>query len=113
MGINVKVRCFQRSPCLPEARRLASWYSWRRFPGVFPNASKRNVIVKIASNARQNVPHWNTCSLQLRFVSDARLHEQLRRVDRTERENYLSCSLGAKILTLILELDPHRAVGVE
>jgi hypothetical protein len=71
------------------------------------------VIVKITSDARQNVPHWNVCPLQLLLVSDARLHEQLRRVDRTKGENYFSCSVDAEILILILELDARPAAAIE
>src|SRR5262249_123397 len=109
----LEVGQFQVSTRLPEARRLTSWYSWQRFPCVFPNDSKRNVIVEITSNAGQNVPHGNICSLQLRFVSDTRLHEHLCPLYRPTPKNYFSCSDGTKTRTLMLELNPCRAVAVE
>src|SRR5215469_2228795 len=71
MRIGVEVWGVQFTACFPETCGLTSRKRRRRLARVFPDAPKCNVIVKIAPNTRQRLQHWNTCSLQLSFVSDA------------------------------------------
>ncbi len=52
-------------------------------------------------------------SRQLRLVPDARLHQQLGRMNRTEGQNHFARGLYAKRLPLVLELDADCAATVK
>src|SRR5262249_29607761 len=49
----------------------------------------------------------------LSFVADTGLHQQLRRVDRTERENDFTCGFRTNSLSSVLELDARGAAVIE
>jgi hypothetical protein len=71
------------------------------------------MIVKIASNPRQRLQQWNIYSLQLSFVSDTGLHQQLWCMDRAERDNDFTRGFGTKSFSLVLELNTRRATALE
>jgi hypothetical protein len=71
------------------------------------------MIVKVASDTRQGLQHWNIYSLQLLFVSNAGLHQQLRCVDRTKRENYFARGYTANSLFSVADLDACCVAAIE
>ena len=59
---------------------------------ILPDARNQDVILEIVSHARKVLRHLDAGPGQLALVTDARLHQHLRRVDRAERKHGLVAS---------------------
>src|SRR5262249_25549757 len=81
---------------------------------ALPNATcEQRVILDVASHARKVLQDIDAEAMQLLLISHARLHQDLGRVDGSEREHDLTSCANALHSSLVQDLHAHRALAVE
>src|SRR4029077_1251006 len=78
-----------------------------------PDTTNTKMILKVLPYARKVLNRMDPQALQFGPVANSRLHQHLRRMDPTQRQNHLRCRTDANALPVVSYLNSSGALPLE